>query len=241
QYSAESLLDEGEWFSVERFSEQAYFPNYIARRFTSANFSKLTSDEFDKISLLLSVQDDCLCYQRVVPSSMLRKRFIKFNRPDEVAELEEPSTRILVGPEPDAIYERRSDELLFRDLARVSPMFPGIETLHREATDDQVQEFLRLDFVTSVGFDVSNVSRPNRKRISLALKSLSEMTDQQRADIVKYIRDYQGETLEYDSVSDRFTITSDEDVKNIAFGVEERFYTTLVGRERRLANCVVRI
>ena len=42
--------------------------------------------------------------------------------------------------------------------------------------------------------------------------------------------------LEYDGKS--FSIGSEEDLKNLLFGIEQRYYTTPVTKEKRVANSV---
>lgn len=237
-YSSETLLAEDEWFSVGEFSEKEFFPVFFREDFASSDISELEKAQFENISYLISVQDGDYFFQRVVPSSMLRRKVLAFG---DVAYIEKPLSRIVVNPQPDAIFIRESDELIFRDLARISPIFPGIDTLFQEATAEQVQEFLSQDFISTKDFEVSDVSKPNRKRIALALDSLGKMSPQERGDIFSYIREYCEGKLLFDAQNSTFTIASDEDVKNMVYGIEERFYTTTVRGEKRLANSIIRL
>lgn len=235
-YSAETLLDEDEWFVVNNFSDRSYFPEFLRPDLVSSDVSELEKDQFEKISYLVAAQGDDFYFQRVVPSSMLKKKIIAFG---DSAYLERPMTRIVVNMQPDAVFYRQSDELIFKDLARVSPIFTGIDELFREATSEQVNDFLSQDFISVDGFGIDDVSKPNRKRIALALESLGRMSDTERDSIFVYIREYCQSTLDYESDEGTFIVTSDEDVKNLTYGIEERFYTTTVLRERRLANSVI--
>ena len=38
-----------------------------------------------------------------------------------------------------------------------------------------------------------------------------------------------------------FTIESENDLKSLLYGIEQRYYTTLLGNEKRLANSVTTI
>ncbi|MGP5641553.1 hypothetical protein ACTXPS_19200 [Brachybacterium tyrofermentans] len=237
-YSPDTLLEEDQWFRVENFSEQGFFPPFLSEPLESSEIADLTKDQFTQISYLLAAQNDAYCFQRVRPSSLLHRPMITFG---DVARIERPTNRIVVNPSPDAVFLPSSDELYFRDLAGVSPMFAGIDLLFREATDEQVETFLGSDFISTIDFDTDKVSKPNRKRIALADATLARYSTDERGSIVQYIKMYTDGNLTYDESLSAFTIASDEDLRTLLYGIEQRFYTTEIGGEKRLANSIIRI
>ena len=131
---------------------------------------------------------------------------------------------------------------MFRNLAAISSIFKGIDKLYKEATNEEVTNFLNESFIKlSNGYGVANVSTPNRKRIALATSTLDTMQDQDRGQIVSYIQSYCDEKLNFDRESEKFEIKKDEELKYLLYGIEQRFYTTELGQEKRLANSVQRI
>ena len=46
------------------------------------------------------------------------------------------------------------------------------------------------------------------------------------------------ERLQYDKVASTFEISDDDSLKLLIYGIEQRFYTTQFGQEKRLANSV---
>ncbi|VXB09042.1 ATP F0F1 synthase synthase [Plantibacter sp. T3] len=237
EYDPSTLLDDGEWYKISGFREREFCLPVLRESLTSADVPELAKDQFESIAFLMSVQDGKYFFQRVRPSALLRRKSIVFG---DAAVLEEPSNRIVINPQPDAIYLPDQNALLFRELAAVSSIFAGIDALYKEATDDQVQEFLDSTFIASE-LEPSGVSKPNRKRIALALDTLSRMSEFDLASVFAYIGDYSNGRLQYDPDAGAFSIENDDDLKVLVYGIEQRFYTTLVGSEKRLANSIVRM
>ncbi|OZC63299.1 hypothetical protein CH276_13230 [Rhodococcus sp. 06-470-2] len=238
EYDPSTLLDDDEWFKISDFREREFFLNILDDNdLVSADMAELAKNQFGNISFLMSVQDENYFFQRVRPSVLLRRKSIVFG---DVAFLEEPSNRIIVNPLPDAIFAPESDILLFRDLAAVSPIFPGIDALYRLATDEQVQAFLNSDFINS-NIRPADVSKPNRKRIALAIDSLGLMSSAEQKSVLSYISEYSEGKLSLDPKSGTFNVSNDEELKILVYGIEQRFYTTMVGKEKRLANSIVKI
>ena len=96
----------------------------------------------------------------------------------------------------------------------------------------------QISFIKLENYGVDDVSKPNRKRIGLAMTTLSTMSQEDRNSLIPYISDYCENTLTYDAVTGKFTICKDDDLKQLVYGIEQRFYTTLISKEKRLANSV---
>jgi len=235
-YGVDHNLDEGSWFKLEEFSQKDYFLDYLGRAFVAAEYNDLTKADFTKISSLCSVQGDNFFFQKVTPSTYLCKKCLGFG---EVARLENSDTRLYINNDPDAVYLADKDMLAFKKLATISSIFPGIDTIYKEATNDEVQGFLNKDFVELIdGFNFEKVSKPNRARIALALNSLEHMDPGEQEGIIVYIHEYIDKQLMYDKEKKVFSIQNDEQLKILLYGVEERFYTTPIGKQKRLANSV---
>lgn len=237
EYDPNTLLDEDAWYKISDFRAKPYCLDVLKEDVVSADIPELAKDQFEIISYLMSIQSGNFLFQRVRPSSLLRRKSIVFG---DVAALEKPSNRIIINPQPDAVFVSESNVLLFRDLASISPIFSGIDILYREATDDQVQEFLNNEFIAT-DLAPAAVSKPNRKRIALAMDTLSKMSEADRGSVFTYIGDYSDGKLEFDAQSGVFAVATDDELKTLVYGIEQRFYTTMVGSERRLANSIVKI
>jgi curved DNA-binding protein CbpA len=78
---------------------------------------------------------------------------------------------------------------------------------------------------------------PNRKRIALVSEVLEKLSDDEKQAIYDYTNQY-GRVMYFDG---KFKIETDEDLKFVLWGIEQRFYTTPITGEKRVANSVISI
>lgn len=238
-YTSDHNLDEDSWFKIESFREKPFCIDLLKVAFDSKDYQSISRDNFSKISYVCAIQADNFYFQKVTPSLFIRKKTVVFG---EVAKVEEADNRLVINSKADAVYLRAQDSLIFRSLATISSIFPGIDELYKEATNQEVQEFLDAQFIELTnGYAVERVSKPNRKRVALALATLASMPEADKIGICTYIVQYCGEKLTLDRGTNRFQISTDEDLKLLLYGIEQRFYTTPYGREKRLANSVQKL
>ncbi len=79
----------------------------------------------------------------------------------------------------------------------------------------------------------------NRKRIALLMNTISEFTLEEREKIFDYTKGYCNNLAICEN--ERFIISSDSELKQLLFGISERYYTTPVGNEKRIANSIIKI
>lgn len=236
EYSPDHNLDEDSWFKVEQFSQKPFCIDILKADFDSKDHEELKRDQFSKIAYIFSVQGNDFYFQKISPSLFISKKIIAFG---EVATVEENENRLVVNQQPDAVYFKNSDTLVFRSLPAISSIFKGIDELFKEATNEEVGQFLNESFISLVArYDITSVSKPNRKRIALAMESLENMSVQDRTDMLVYINGYCQDKLKFDPASSKFEVSKDDELKFLLYGVEQRFYTTPFGKEKRLANSV---
>ena len=131
---------------------------------------------------------------------------------------------VVINDLPDAIFVPAENRLYFRKLQSITSIFKGIDQLYS-------------DFISLQGdYCTASVKTANRKRIALAKKTLDEMDEADKNRIFDYIGDY---CPELKTDKEMFKIGTEDEMKMLLFGIEQRFYTTLVGGEKRLANSVI--
>ena len=240
-YSTDHNLDEDSWFSINDFSNKPYCLSILKEdSFDSKDYESLGRDKFEELNYLISIQNDDFYFQNITNSTFIRQKGIIFF--GESAKLEEDSTRLVIKEYPDAIYFKDSDTLIFKNLATINAIFTGIDTLYKEATEAEVNQFLSEKFIKlGDDYSIESVSKPNRKRISFALEALSSLSPNQKTDMFQYINTYCGSDIVFDQDTEEFQINSDKDLKNLIYGLQERYYTTNWGQEKRLANSVKRL
>lgn len=110
--------------------------------------------------------------------------------------------------------------------------------MYRSATDDEVSTLLEDPLLQLAnGMDSNRVSIPNRRRIAQVIGQFQMMTPQDRGSIIVSLQEYTQLQFENGSV----IINSDNDLKLFIYGLEERYYATTFGRERRIANSIISI
>lgn len=234
-YVPGATLEDGEWFSIQSASAQEYKIDLMTENYTTVDFSTLTRSEFDKVDYIFIEIDNLLCLQNISKTKLLSKKCIlclgeNFTYQDDRKE-------IIINDTPDAIYDKNTDVLYFKRLESITGIFRGIDQLYKEATDEETTQFLSSDFIQlREEYSASSVKTANRKRIALAQKTLANLDDDSRNNIFAYIGEYCPEL----KVSDTsFEIGTEDELKMLLYGIEQRFYTTIVGGEKRIANSVV--
>lgn len=235
-YNPDHNLDEDSWFKIEGFSNQAFCIDLLQKVFDSKDYDDLTKENFSKIAYLFAVQGEDFYFQKITPSLFVKRKTLVFG---EAATLEQSQTRLVINALPDAVYFKGSDTLVFRNLATISSIFKGIDELYKEATKEEVEQFLDESFIElSNDYGVEKVSTPNRKRIGLAMKTLESMSADDKTNMLEYIDGYCEQKPKFDQQNQKFEISTDEDLKLLVYGIEQRFYTTPFGKEKRCANSV---
>lgn len=236
-YNPDHNLDEDAWFKIEEFGQKDFCIEPLKKDFDSKDYDNLVKNNFSKIAYLFSVQGDDFYFQKITPSLFVKRKTLIFG---EVAELEQSQTRLVINSLPDAVYFKAADTLIFRNLTTISSIFTGIDELYKEATNEEVEQFLAEPFIELTDdYNLDKVSKPNRKRIGLAMATLEAMSDDDKTNILDYIDGYCGEQrLTFDRENQKFEISNDDELKILLYGIEQRFYTTPFSHEKRIANSV---
>lgn len=234
-YSDKTLLGEGEWYYIPEFSKTDFSIDIVQERFDPVDFYKFAAGDFNRIAYVFVEERDELYFQNITKSKLIRhKRIVHMG---EEFKYDEGGMSITLNEWPDAIYTREEDRLYFRKLTSVTKIFTGIDQLYREATEDETKKFLERNFITlKSDFSSERVKTANRKRIALAEDTLSGLEETEQEKIFSYIGEY---CPALKCADGSFEVENETDLKMLLFGIEQRFYTTPVGKEKRIANSVV--
>lgn len=227
-------LGDYEWFRLENFSTKKFATKEIKEKTTSIDYDQATQADAAGIEYIFELSDKTLFFQKVTRNAFIKKR--SFITLGERFEKKENVSLFQINTYPDAIYDRTKDILYFRRLFSITKIFNGINEIYREATDKEVQTFLsEKAFVLTNGFSAEKVKIPNRKKIALVQDTFSKMSEQEQKEMFDYIKEYYSNFKLNDG---KAQISNEEDLKNILYGLEERFYTTLITKEKRIANSI---
>lgn len=238
KYDPATSLEEGVWFYIDSFSEKDYAIDIVKETPNPIEYNRLLIEEYPMIDYIFGIDEGIIYFQRISQSKRIVKKKALVRVGNDFRYCED-YTAIPINDSPDAIYDQKEDRLYFRELSHITRIFSEISQVYREATLAETREFLSKEFIVlGKDFGAERVSLPNRKRIALAMKTLASYNKRNTKTIVEYIAGY-CPNLKKDEKS--FMIKSDDDLKLLLYGIEQRFYTTKVGNEKRIANSVIRM
>lgn len=237
-YNDEYKLQDEEWFVLENFSQKGYCWDLLRNPFDATAYSNLPRNSYPNINYLYAVQERLYYFQKITKGKVLQKRLLSLTINQEPRCLDAGFV-IIISDVPDAIYNSNEDRLYFRRLSDITNIFVGIDELYREATDMETTEFLGLDIIdVDADFTVDKVKTANRKRIKAAMDKYSTFTEEQKQRLHIYLQNYNS-NLVYDVNTDKFKISSEKELTDLLNGINQRYYTTEIDGEKRLANSVI--
>lgn len=178
EYDPNHNLDEDCWFKISDFKDTDFCLDILKSDFDSKLYGELSKSQFGDIKLILSIQDGNYFFQKITPSLFIKKKFLCFG---ETAKLEDNSNILVVNNLPDAIYFKDEDVLIFKKLSSISSIFKGIDVLYKEATKEDVSNFLNNDFIFLDNFGEEKVSKLNRRRIAMAIDVLGDLNEEKKS------------------------------------------------------------
>ena len=233
-------LDDDEWFKTELFNKKDYCLPILLEDIASTQYDQLQESKYSDLDYLVAVQDsgNTFCFQRITSQSILKRKVLSLSQAPAIHKMEKT---ILLEDIPHAIYKKDENCLYFKRLSTLTPIFKGIDSLYREATHDEATAFMSSSFMdTARQIDIGKISSANLKRIHAASEKLSSLTDKQREKILNYIHKYKSD-IPYDATTNKYTITSNTELQFLLWGIEERYFSTITKKERRVARSVMRL
>ena len=238
EYSPSTILEEDEWFKIDSFSQTDYCINMVQEEFRSTDYGEANKVRNQNVEYIISFQDNIYFFQRILKHSIMAQKRITLG--DNVR-LDPGEKSIVINNMPDAVFIKETDTMYFKKLTTIAPIFKGIEELYREATEEETEEFLKNDFIqVTEDYDANKIKKSNRKRIAMAMETLQKFNKRQKKTIINYTHEYYP-SLQYETTNGVFTVSNEEEMKYLLWGIEQRYYTTPVTKEKRVANSIVEL
>jgi len=237
-YNYNYILEDDEWFKIDQFSEKDFCIDFLRKSFISTEYNQITVQDYSNINYLIAYQSKIYYFQKLSSNHVIQKKFFAIS---DAPTLIDNTRIIIINDFPDAIYDKEADIFYFKRLSLISAIFKGIEVLHKEATQEETEFFLANDFIKlSDNYSANDVKTMNRKRIAMAMDTLQNFSIQEKNSIFTYIKEYCQE-LNFDEELKNFSISSEDELKKLLYGIEQRYYTTRIGNEKRLANSIMKL
>ena len=238
-YNPNTLLEsKNQWYRLTEFSHNEFLNSNLNSIIeSSASYSMLKHEEWGLLVYLLVINDNFIYIQGIGKNISVKKK--KLFKISDGFQYDAQREEIIIKDIPDAIYDIGADTLYFQKLLSLTKIFPGIDSLYKEATDQEIKTFLKQSFIIlKNGFGYSEVKTLNRKRIALLQGMMVDLSIEEKMRIISYIGEY---CSSLKRVEDAFEIGTEKDLKLLLYGLQERFYTTPIGDEKRIANSIIPI
>ncbi len=237
-YEPARLLEEDEWFQLDNFSDRKFCIDLLKKDFRSTEYEEVKRARTETIEYICSYQENNYFFQRILKQNIFQKKRLTLG--DNVV-LDKGEKSIVINSTPDAVFLKEKNILYFKKLQTIAPIFRGIGTLYKEATKEETEKFLRSNFIAlENGYDADKVKTMNRKRIAMAMDTLKGFSKKQQKEVLDYTHQYYPQ-LKYEKKEGIFTVGNEDDMKYLLWGIEQRYYTTPVTNEKRVANSITKL
>lgn len=237
EYDPETIIESDEWYQISGFGGKEYCLEILKQVFSSAEYDKLLKIEGNNLEQLLFVDGDIFYFQKVTPSKYIAQQKILSYKQSGEFKVEELEDAVYLDDVAHAIYNRKLDVLYFKNINKITSIFPGIINLYKEATEEETNTFLQSQFINAAeGYTAKKVKTENRKRIALAVRTLAKLKKNEQKTIFGYIKDY---CPELKCEQDKFSVASEKDLRLLLWGIEERYFTKPVTGDKCVANSAI--
>ncbi len=233
-YDYSYSLESGEWFVIKDFSQQEYGV-VVNNLENTINTNQLDIGQYREIKYLIFIDNNLFFFEKITPAKILQKKGLFFPTSGEPT-LEDNPKIIVFNEKPDAVYDKDNDTLSFKNLGALKDIFIGIDTLYRGATDQEATDFIAQSCVALSGnFDIADIKSANRKRITMVWNNYQNWSQPLKDGFIEYAFKYCG-NITYKN--NKFVVDNEKELKQILYAMDERYYTTELHSEKRLANSV---
>ncbi|TXL18566.1 hypothetical protein BMR03_15745 [Methylococcaceae bacterium HT2] len=143
--------------------------------------------------------------------------------------------QIEINRKSDAVYLADTDTLYFKKIATIKEIFPGIEEIEREATQDEQNAFLENACISISALKKTSIGVQNRHRIANMAKEYNALSDEKKEKLITEAKKKTGVNFK----DGGFVIKSETDLKKVLYALHQRYYDADCYEEKRLANSIM--
>ncbi|TXL02637.1 hypothetical protein BMR07_17360 [Methylococcaceae bacterium CS1] len=228
--------DDDEWFKIKMFSKKKYFIEQCTDNFSSASINQIDNDDYTDISCIIISQDSNSTkkkyFQRITPRCFVDQTVLFLVGDPKVVKNKK---QIEINRKSDAVYLADTDTLYFKKIATIKEIFPGIEEIEREATQDEQNAFLENACISISALKKTSIGVQNRHRIANMEKEYNALSDEKKEKLITEAKKKTGVNFK----DGCFVIKSETDLKKVLYALHQRYYDADCYEEKRLANSIM--
>lgn len=245
KFQPDYKLAEDEWFYVEINAEDKalMMAPYLPTVDSTADVNNIVSSQYKELAVLYLASKDSVGKAKIIFNRIFNKFyitskiFLKFIDSGEAAVSTEENV-VEFNSNVDAYWDDVTSKLYFKSYSTIKPLFKGIDKFYRSATSEEVASFVNSDF-----FKVEE-SFKSEKLGERALKHIAGIIDEKSIDLSdvavrkkysEYAKSYSesGFSIAEDG---KFILTKVSDLTHVINLLQERYYTSQITNEKRVAH-----
>lgn len=225
-----------QWFRIDDFDHRDGFLGILDGDFDVVDIESLANDQFtsNTIEFIAYYEDHKYYIQKFTKGNFMKKKWFSWNG-DAVA-YNEQDEMVFIHPIPNCIYDNQSKRIYFQNITKAYSVFPKLKIDYKEATEDETNRMLHLDFIKTENFSTQDVGVSNRKRITSILSKYESYGPWEKKTLKKYIKEKVGDKLNYDEGTGRFVVGNDTHLRLLLYGIQQRFYQQPLEDEVQVAT-----
>lgn len=232
-YSTTSTLDDDQWFYIDSLADKKIKnPLEICSIANSNDWVQIEPKEYSLIRFLAVIDkvNSRAFYQRIPSSVLIKKPILNLLGLNDQPKITHDPI-ILLNELPDAVFDEKTGKLYFRDLSKLTKIFIGIDQLFKEATEEDVSNFVNSNiFSTNSNFEIKKVTTPVRKKITNVQSRYESFSPDQKLEFIANAKQY---LTHINFQNGKFLITNNEDVRDLADALDQKFHETPITKEPR--------
>ncbi len=225
-------LAEGEWYFVVPTEEQKeqMFDGYVSD-IASAGLDTLAPEHFKEISTMYVDADGGEKLFTKMSSRYILRAQKSLVLAEKKSQIVEQGNSILLTGEVDAYWT--GSRLYFKKFTTIRSLFPGIQKMYKELTENEANEFLSSElFELKDEMSIDFISLRNRNKIaSIVMNKSVDLKDPEVCEkYLEYAKDY---NLDLEIDQGKIALIDNSDVGKVISLLVESYYTTEINKERR--------
>ncbi len=225
-----SKIGEEQWYFVTPTEEQKeeMLGEYVSES-GSAMLSVISPDYYKEVNVIYAVSGVEKLFTKITTRHIMQaQKCIAFNEKPTVVE---QGNSILLTGEVDAYWN--GTQLYFKKFSFVRSLFPGIQKMYKEITEQETNEFLSSPlFELKEEMSSHFISLRNRQKITEIIDGkIIDLKDLEVCEkYLEYAKDY---NLDLEINENKIALIDNSDVVKVISLLGESFYTTEIGGEKR--------
>ena len=223
-------LAENEWYFITPTEErkEEMLSEYVSEG-TGTMLDPMHAEHYKEIRVMYVAAGADKLFTKIGTRHMSQaQKQISFG---EKSELVEQANAILITGEVDAYWD--GTRLYFKKFASIRSLFPGIQKVFREMTEQKTNEFLSSPlFELKEEMSSDFISLKNRRLINTLVESKTiDLTDPEVYEkYVEYAKQY---NLDLEIENDKIALIDNSDINKVLGLFAETFYTSEINKEKR--------